>query len=261
MSVEKAKRKMLHRLYAMRRNAALLFAVLCLAAGYHTLPQDTAAGHIVLEGLPTVILDAGHGGFDGGAVSQDQVLEKDLNLSVAKKLELLLLSQGVQVIMTRSEDEALTLDGQTGKSADLRARAKIAQDNPDAILISIHMNQFGIPKYSGSQVFYSTNHSDSQLLAECIQQEIRQTLQPENTRQIKPAGGEIYLLAQAQQPAVLVECGFLSNPEETQKLQEESYQQSLAQAIASGLQNYYNGEEEKETQAAQDAAGRESADE
>ena len=128
---------MLRRLYAMRRNAALLFAALCVAAGYRTLPQETAAGHILQEGFPAVILDAGHGGFDGGAVSSGQVLEKELNLSVAKKLELLLLSQGIEVIMTRSDDEALTLDGQTGKSADLRARAKIAQDNPDALLISI----------------------------------------------------------------------------------------------------------------------------
>lgn len=252
---------MLRRLYTMRRNAALLFAALCVAAGYRTLPQETAAGHILQEGFPAVILDAGHGGFDGGAVSSGQVLEKELNLSVAKKLELLLLSQGIEVIMTRSDDEALTLDGQTGKSADLRARAKIAQDNPDALLISIHMNQFGIAKYSGSQVFYSANNPDSKLLAEDIQQQIRQALQPENTRQIKQAGGEIYLLVQAQQPAVLVECGFLSNPEELEKLQEESYQQALAQAIASGLQNYYNRGEEQEMQAADHAAGQESANE
>ena len=239
----------MHRLYAMRRNAFVLLTALCLVAGYHVSMPDTAAGHMVLEGLPAVLIDAGHGGFDGGAVSKDQVLEKSLNLSVAEKLDLVLLSQGVQVVMTRREDEALTLEGKTGKSADLRARAKLAQEYPDAILISIHMNKFEEAKYDGSQVFYSTNHPDSQVLAECIQTSIRESLQPENTRQIKPAGREIYLLTQAQQPAVLVECGFLSNLAETQRLLDEDYQQSLAQAIANGLQTYYNQVEEEKEQA------------
>ena len=230
----------LHRLTELRRYAVVAVTALCLAAGSYFEAPRTVPVHLAGNDLPVVLIDPGHGGFDGGAVSPDGVLEKDLNLHLSKKLELVLLERGFQVVMTRREDKALTLNGEKGKSADLRARVSVAQEYPESVLISIHMNKFEIPKYCGSQVFYSKTNNSSKLLAQCIQDAIREEAQPENERQIKEAGREIYLLEQVKQPCVLVECGFLSNPEETQLLCDPNYQQQLAEAIASGLQSYYN---------------------
>ncbi|NLT58323.1 MAG: hypothetical protein GXX99_05100 [Clostridiales bacterium] len=224
------------------RCAALaLLTSACLSVGFFS---DRGVQLLPVQGLlsdamPVVVVDAGHGGFDGGAVSGG-VLEKDLNLQIAKKLEIELLRAGYQVVMTRTEDTALKLDGKGGKTADLHARAKIVEQYPSAILVSVHINQFPVAKYSGSQVFYPRGAEDSKRLAQYIQQSIREDLQPDNKREIKAAGREIYLLSQADIPAVLVECGFISNPGERMLLQGEGYQESLAKCIVKGLTSYYN---------------------
>lgn len=229
------------KIYALRHTTLTALTLICLFGGmYSTLHSGTVpAGHIVVDSMPIVIVDAGHGGFDGGTSSGD-LLEKELNLQIAKKLEMILLQEGIRVVMTRTEDEALTLDGQSGKSEDLRARLAITQQYPGGTLVSIHINQFPISKYSGSQVFYPKGDEVSQRLAQLIQDSIRTGLQPDNGREIKPVSGEVYLLDRVDIPAVLIECGFISNAAEAALLQSETYQQSLAECIAKAVKSYYN---------------------
>lgn len=192
--------------------------------------------------LPPVLIDAGHGGEDGGAQSADGILEKDVNLSIAKKLEALLQSQGYETLMTR-EDDTLIYDGTAStmrekKVSDIHARAEMIEAHPDCVVLSIHQNFFSDPRCVGTQVFYSPNDENSALLAKTIQSSVVRALQPDNTRAVKQSGKEIYLLYHADVPTVMVECGFLSNPDEAQRLLDETYQSDLAAAIADGLQQY-----------------------
>ena len=186
-----------------------------------------------------VLIDAGHGGIDGGAVGAAGTLEKDLNLAVAKKYELLLTLFGVPCTMTRTTDTSL--DDGTGetiarrKADDIKRRVSMA--NTAALLVSIHMNFFQDPKYWGTQTFYSKNHEDSPRLAEQLQTAARTLLAPDNTREIKPGEDSIYLLRNVTVPAVIVECGFLSNPEEEARLNTASYQSALAAALCAGTLN------------------------
>lgn len=192
--------------------------------------------------VQTIVLDAGHGGEDGGSVSADGVLEKDINLAIAQKLKPLLESSGIRVIMVREEDVSIgdqTLDTvRERKVSDLHNRLKLVEEHPDCLLVSIHQNHFCQSQYWGTQLFYSPNCPESQQLAESIQGSVVQYLQPENRRECKPAGNTIYLLWNAQVPAVIVECGFLSNPSETALLQKEEYQMQMAVTLWNGILNY-----------------------
>ena len=186
----------------------------------------------------TVIIDAGHGGRDGGAVADDGTQEKVLNLSVAKKLADLLLLSDVRVVMTRSEDvELASPTSDHKKRDDLNARLAITETYENAILVSIHMNKFPIARYNGLQVYYSSNHEESLTLAEQIQHDAL-SLNRENDRAVKAAGDSIYLLSHTKIPAVLVECGFLSNPEELSLLKTEDYQQKLVMSLYTSIMTY-----------------------
>ena len=200
-----------------------------------------------LQERPVIVLDAGHGGEDGGAVGGAGTLEKVINLQIALKLEKLLTQKGFQVVMIREEDESVG-DQQLStvaqrKRSDTKRRLEIIQEHGDCLFISIHQNFFGESRYDGAQVFYSVNHPDSAVLAEAIRASIVSMLQPENHRENKPAGSGIYLLKHSTVPSVLVECGFLSNPVEEQKLREEAYQQELALAICRGVVDYWKNRE------------------
>lgn len=190
--------------------------------------------------LPTVVLDAGHGGEDGGAVSKTGALvEKNINLSITLYLKDLLEANGFQVRLTREDDRLLydrTVDYHGRKKAlDLAARRKIAEETENCVLVSIHLNAFPMEQYRGLQVWYSPNNEASLLLAEQVQSTVREGLQPENHRKIKPATSSIYLLHHATFPALLIECGFLTNEEEAALLGSEEYQQQLAFHIFSAL--------------------------
>ena len=180
----------------------------------------------------TVVLDAGHGGEDGGAVSASGTYEKDVNLSITLKLHELLRANGISVILTRSEDILLydkTVDYHGRKKAlDLAARRKIAEETPNCVFVSVHLNAFPQTQYSGLQVWYSQNTPSSLTLAQTVQRMTAEQLQPQNDRRVKPATSSIYLLHHLQCPAILVECGFLSNPEEAARLSTEEYQNQLA---------------------------------
>ena len=193
--------------------------------------------------LPIVIIDAGHGGFDGGAVANDGTVEKDINLSIALYLQEYLTFFNIETIMIRDTDCSVEDDGlntiRQKKSSDLHNRMKIMEETDNSIFISIHQNKYPDGKYSGTQVFYSPKTKDeSQVLAQTIQDYIVNTLQKDNTRQIKECGTSVFLMYNAVKPAVLVECGFLSNYEETNKLKTPEYQKKIAFCIAVGIQNY-----------------------
>ncbi len=187
----------------------------------------------------TIILDAGHGGEDGGASSADGLLEKDLNLALALTMRDILLANGVNVILTRDTDTLLydrNVDFQGRKKMlDMAARLKIAEEAPDAVFVSLHMNTYPHPSCQGVQVWYSENHNTSIEIAKTIHTTTKEILQPENDRPVKRSGSSIYLLHHLECPAVLVECGFLSSPEEAALLGDESYRQQLALTLCMGI--------------------------
>ncbi|MEE0969321.1 MAG: N-acetylmuramoyl-L-alanine amidase [Clostridia bacterium] len=204
--------------------------------------EEGAVDADISNAMPTVIIDAGHGGEDGGTEGKNGVKEKDLNLDIAFKLRDILKAYGMNVILTRSED-ILLYDRNVDykghkKSLDLKARLDIAKSVPDSIFVSIHMNAYPSDKYSGLQVWYSKNDTGSKLLADTVQSLIRERLQNENNRKIKAADSSIYLLDRAVSPSVLVECGFLSNPAECEKLSDENYRRSVAFVISMAIMSY-----------------------
>lgn len=189
----------------------------------------------------TVIIDAGHGGEDGGA-EVDGVLEKDINLSIADKLADTLRLCGVRVTEIRDEDISVYDDSaqtlREKKVSDLKHRVEIVNGSENNILVSIHQNKFDNSAYSGAQVFYSSNNDKSRVLAGSIRNSVVSLLQNDNTRELKPANSDIYLLDNATVPAVIVECGFLSNDEERAKLLDSGYQSEMAYSIAMGVLEY-----------------------
>lgn len=196
----------------------------------------------------TVIIDAGHGGVDGGTSADDGTLEKDLNLQIALKLNDMLTSMGVNTVLVRDTDVSIHDDSaktiRQKKVSDLKNRLNIINNTENSVFVSIHQNHFGQSKYSGTQIFYSKNNALSRTLAEKIRMPVISYLQNNNTREIKQSGTEIYLLYHAQSPSVMVECGFLSNSEETKNLKNEMYQQKLVFLIAIGIIDYFTDTEE-----------------
>lgn len=187
------------------------------------------------------IIDAGHGGMDGGAIGVDGQIEKEINLSIALKLDTMLRAYGFQTIMTRDSDVSIhSPDAKTvrqQKTSDLKNRLKLLEDTSSGILISIHQNKYSQSSAHGTQVFYGKNCPESKELAEMLQKTITGYLQPENAREIKQATKDIYILYQATKPAVMVECGFLSNAAEADKLTDEEYQDQIAFSICMALMN------------------------
>lgn len=218
--------------------------VLSLDLFYLGSEARTASGGAATDS-PTIIIDAGHGGEDGGTSSSSGILEKDINLAISKKLQSLFEVGGFNVVMTRDDDGLIYDSGLTKmrqkKVSDIQNRMNIIKENPSSIFISIHQNHYEQSKYSGAQVFYSKNNEQSSIIAEKIQEGIRTELQPNNIRKTKPSGSEIYLLHHAQSPAVMVECGFMSNPGEAQNLNDEEYQTKMAFAIYNAVIKYLNG--------------------
>ena len=202
------------------------------SCGAETPPGDGNISVLSVSGSHFII-DAGHGGIDGGASAANGTHEKELNLALSFILRDILDIMGYDVVMTRTEDLMLS-DGGSGsnKLCDLRTRINIAKANPDAILISIHMNKYPDTRISGLQVWYSPNHPLGQTTARFIQNDIKTYIAPHNNRKIKKADSNIYILDRIHNPAVLVECGFLSNVREAEQLSDDTYRRKLALVIA-----------------------------
>jgi len=187
----------------------------------------------------TVIIDPGHGGPDGGAVGIDGTIEKDINLSIALKLRDVLDLCGINTLMTRETDVSIHDSGIEGirrqKISDIKNRFNLIEGTENAVYVSIHQNHFSSQKYKGTQVFYSPNNPESKRFAQVLQEDFISFIQPQNIRQCKKSGTEIYLLYHARCPAVMIECGFLSNPEETQMLKSDEYQNKLSIVAADGI--------------------------
>ena len=194
---------------------------------------------------PQVVLDAGHGGMDGGCVSVNGVAEKGLNLDIALVERDMLEVLGFDVTMTREDDRSIYDEGIEGlskqKQSDMKNRLEIF-DKCSGVAVSIPQNQFTDSRYSGAQVFYSRRNGAGERLAGAVQRQFVSLLQPDNERETKAVDDELFLLDRTDTPAVMVECGFLSNPEEAAKLEDAAYRRQVAFAIMSGILSY-RGEE------------------
>lgn len=219
----------------------------CIALFYHlSIGEDlvtvSAGVHASETPFPTVVVDAGHGGEDCGAVGVSGVYEKELNYKIATYLAAELRSAGCDVIETRTKDALLydpaTVEKGHKKLTDLSSRLAIASATPGAIAVSIHMNSFPSPTSHGLQVWYSPGHESAKTLAEMIQKSVTEHLQPGNNRKVKASTGSMYLLDRAENPTVLIECGFLTNPEECAKLESEAYQKELSFVIFGAIMEH-----------------------
>lgn len=219
-----------------------LLVVICIIATFGYVKTEIIDVNSTVNSIPTIIIDAGHGGFDGGASAADGTVEKDINLQIALKTAHILKLNGFKVIMTRNtdtgteDDESQTIPKR--KKSDLSNRLQIMKDNPDAIFVSIHLNKFTTSAANGAQVFYTKNYKEAYDLANSVQQSITTLIQPENTRVVKQGTDSTYLLKNATVPAIIVECGFLSNKAELEKLKSDDYQSQMSFAIISGIMDY-----------------------
>lgn len=187
-----------------------------------------------------VVLDAGHGGDDPGKVGVDGTLEKDVNLSLVKKIREYLEAADVTVILTRDGDAGLYEPGDINKKrADMNARCKLIEESRPDVTVSIHQNSYHEESVCGPQVFYYTGSEEGERLANILQESFDSVIGERNTRKAK-ANSEYYLLLHTSCPIVIVECGFLSNWEEAAKLSDESYQEQMAWAIHLGILQYLN---------------------
>ncbi len=220
-----------------------LICMICVAGFFDFSDYKFVASNNLAKETPIVIVDAGHGGFDGGAVAKDGTVEKDINLSIANYLRNFLVSNGAKVVMTRNSDMATddveTKTIATRKKSDLKNRVNLMKEYPDAIYVSIHLNKFTTSAANGAQVFYSQNAKGSKELGESIQKSIKTKLQSYNQRVIKKGTGSTYILKNATIPTVIAECGFISNHQELEKLKDKSYQRKMAFCIYCGINDYY----------------------
>ncbi len=229
----------------IKRTSLLLLLIICIIS--YGIFQIHFKGVMPTTALPTtnkvIVLDAGHGYPDGGATGTTGLMEKDVNLIITKNLQALIEQGGGSVILTRTDDNSIHDPNKTSikeqKISDLENRVKIMNESKADIFVSIHLNKFSQSQYYGAQVFYSINDEESKILAESIQTELKNNIDNENKREVKPADQGIFILKNANIPAVIVECGFLSNPEEEGLLATDKYQKQIAWVIYRGLTQYF----------------------
>lgn len=215
----------------------ILIVVIALSFSHGSIP----AASFNHQNIRTIIIDPGHGVPDGGAVGQN-CIESTLNLQIAKKLEVELEERGYNVVMTRDGENGLDQK----KKKDMNMRLDIMKGTPADMFVSIHINKFSKSKYRGAEVLYSSNFMQSTLLAQLILDEIKAIDPVNQTRNIKEAEGSLFLMKNATIPAVIVECGFISNPEEESLLCDDNYQSRIASAICDGIIEYYKNVAEYE---------------
>jgi N-acetylmuramoyl-L-alanine amidase len=211
------------------------FVIVAMTANNRVVSVPAIAG---VNDRPIIVIDAGHGGPDPGCVGVNGELEKDINLAIALNLRDILVFSGFTVIMTRDTDISIHDAGIEGlrkqKLSDMENRKNIIKEYPESIFISIHQNQFTEPQYFGAQMFFSTVNRDNFRFAQIMQNKFRE-LDPENNREAKLIDGELYLFKNTVQPALLIECGFLSNEKDAARLADSEFQKQVAFTIFRGL--------------------------
>ena len=222
--------------------AALLIMVSVYFLAYRRTEQASSGQVAADKKKPCVVVDAGHGGADPGKVGINGSLEKDINLEIAKKLQQFLELEDVEVILTRDSDAGLYDENASNKKVqDMKRRVEIIEQTAPVVTVSIHQNSYHEEYVHGAQTFYYQNSEQSKILAEKIQQLLILELDENNTRTAK-GNDSYYLLKKTSSPIVIVECGFLSNSEEAQKLDSDYYQEKLAWAIHLGILQYINSQ-------------------
>lgn len=233
----------------MFKNKAIsLFPIYCLVLLFFFLAAlvgnkaiTTVSLEVKLQNRHCIIIDAGHGGIDGGTTSCTGIPESAINLEIAKRLDDMVHLLGYQTVMIRTEDISVYTEGTTiaqKKVSDLKERVRIVNQTPKALLVSIHQNYFADSQYKGAQVFFSDSKGSFNL-AKAMQQSLVSVLNPGSTRKCKKAKG-IYLMDKIQCPGILVECGFLSNPEEEINLRKGEYQKKICAIIAASISTFLN---------------------
>lgn len=226
----------------------IIYLILCTLLGISVYGLKEQKNINSMETVATpvaskvVVLDAGHGGEDGGATSKNNISEADINLKITLKVQKLLEQSGATVILTRSDKNAIyDLDKDTlreKKVSDLKNRVKIGNENSADIFVSIHLNKIEQEQYYGWQTFFKDGCEKSRILAQSIQKNLNNSIQKENKREALKISG-IYIVDNVEVPISIVECGFLSNKEEEIKLQQEDYQSQLAWGIYMGIMDYF----------------------
>ncbi len=220
---------------------AVLILCCAFALGREVARYTDADGVKIREKQMCVVIDAGHGGDDPGKVGINDALEKDINLKIAQRLKTLLEAQDINVVMTRESEAGLYDAGVSNKKVqDMKRRIEIIDDAQPVITVSIHQNSYPEEYVHGAQVFYYTSSVEGKRLADTLQDALINIADPENTRVTK-ANDSYYLLKKTGTPIVIVECGFLSNYVEAEKLVTEEYQEKIAWALHMGILRYLNG--------------------
>lgn len=233
----------------MRRMLFVLVGVLVVAFALRLAAGAVGGGDhipVISEATKVIVIDAGHGGEDPGAVGVNGCLEKDINLEMALLVGEELKKRGYEVVYTRTDDRMLYTEEENinglRKLSDLKNRCKISSESSAALFISLHMNSYGDSRYSGLQVYHTDKSGESEKLAQSIQSSVKTELQPDNERRVK-SGKDLYLLENCSGVGVLVECGFLTNAAECEKLSQKEYQKQLSFAIVCGIINYIENSE------------------
>ncbi len=227
----------------------LMFAaVFCVAllAVRRERERNVTSPEVESKDLPVVVIDAGHGGIDPGKVGINGALEKDINLQIAGILKMFLEANDIKVVMTRESDAGLyDAEASNKKVQDMKRRIALIEESEPLLVVSVHQNSYQEEYVSGAQVFYYTGSREGQDLAEKIQSRLIAGLDAENHRQVK-ANDSYYLLKKTARPIVIVECGFLSNSAEAEKLVTPRYQEKVAWEIHMGVLQYINEKEQDE---------------
>lgn len=222
-------------------NIELIMTIILIAAAI-LLSQNTT--YLVSNSKtevknPRIVIDAGHGGNDPGKIGVSGEKEKDINLAIAKKLEKLLKKADVEVIMTRNKDVGLYNPNSSNKKVDdMRKRCQLIDESEAHFTVSIHQNSYHQGAIRGSQVFYYEHSDEGERIAKLLQTKLVSKLDKKNKRKAK-ANDSYYLLRKTKNPTIIVECGFLSNPEEAKLLSDEDYQNQIARAICEGILEFF----------------------
>lgn len=224
-----------------KKAVALMMSVFLLAAMYFLAKE--AAMYTMLqqsEEKKVVVIDVGHGGNDPGKVGVNQILEKDINLKIALKLEKFLQQSDLAVILTRREDAGLyDEDASNKKAQDMKRRIALIEEADADLVVSIHQNSYRDPDVCGPQCFFYRDSEEGQRIALILQEQLNEGMGVKRPREAK-ANDSYYMLKKCTVPAVIAECGFLSNTEEAMKLNDETYQEKLAWNLYLGILKYFN---------------------